>query len=62
MRCLTLFKLLLFELDSPKMILTIGDATETLVLGDHEEDVLNEVSCSASDHLTLCSIKLVRLR
>jgi len=37
-------KALLFRFDSPKMILTLNDATETLQLGDSEEEALNEVS------------------
>ena len=37
-------KALLFNFDSPKMILSLADTSETLVLGEHEEDVLNEVS------------------
>lgn len=39
-----LLKVLLFQLDSPKMILDLGDAIETLVLGEHEEDIVNEVT------------------
>jgi len=35
---------LLFQLDSPKMILTLDDATETLKLGENEEETLNEVN------------------
>jgi len=41
-------KLLLFQLDSPKMILTFEDAIETLVLGEHEEDVVNDSGYSES--------------
>ena len=37
------YKVLLFNLDSPKMILSLADSSETLVLGEHEEDALNEV-------------------
>lgn len=36
-------KAILFQLDSPKMILTLADAIETLELGQHEEEALNEV-------------------
>lgn len=37
-------KVFLFNLDSPKMILSLADASETLVLDEREEDALNEVS------------------
>lgn len=37
-------KAFLFNFDSPKMILSLADTSETLVLGEHEEDALNEVS------------------
>jgi hypothetical protein len=37
-------KAILFQLDSPKMILTLVDAIETLELGENEEEALNEVS------------------
>jgi hypothetical protein len=44
-RSLIVFKVLLFRFDSPKMILVLNDAVETLKLGENEEEeALNEVS------------------
>ena len=43
-RFLILLKVLLFQFDSPKTILTLSDVTETLELGNNEEEALNEVS------------------
>ena len=37
-------KVFLFNLDSSKTILSLADASETLVLDEREEDALNEVS------------------
>jgi hypothetical protein len=40
---LIVLEALLFRFDSPKMILALSDATESLELGENEEEALNEV-------------------
>lgn len=38
-----LIQALQFQLDTPKMILTLEDASLTIELGESDEDILNEV-------------------